>query len=81
MTSGDKNEVAADFSDLLSELSGAQAMQHRGSLLEHLRALETRLGLQAASGQTSLSWARLQAARTAVREALEILEALPPPPT
>jgi hypothetical protein len=49
MTSSDKNEVAADFSDLLTELSGPQAIQHR--------------------------------ARTAVREALEILEALPPPPT
>jgi hypothetical protein len=81
MTSSDKNEVAADFSDLLTELSGPQAIQHRARLLAHLRALETRLGLQAASGQTNLSWVRLQAARTAVREALEILEALPPPPT
>ena len=65
--------------DWFARLSGPNWKQERADLLAYLRQLDARLGTHAAVGQTSEAWVRLQAARTAVSQAIDIVEGLPTP--
>jgi hypothetical protein len=79
MNASDTPGIDLDDPDWFARLSGPDWKQQRADLREHLRLLETRLTTHAAVGQTSEAWARLQAARTAVGLAIEIVERLPAP--
>jgi len=79
MNAPDSPGIDLDDPDWFARLSGPNWKQERADLLAHLRQLDARLGTHAAVGQTSDAWVRLQAARAAVSQAIDIVQALPTP--